>query len=379
MITGERLVVYNNKFYFVFKFSCKGKEKLSIIDGDDYDKMFDEHDKWYLMNGYVGHKYESIKGYYGVFLHNLVMNKSSGGGKGQKITIDHISRNTMDNRKANLRLADKTLQNENRRERIRTCELPENCGIEIEDIPKCVYYSKPQSGHGEMFVIELKKHNKKTTWKSSSSVKISLKDKLIEIKKKLVDISKEYPELMENKTIFENYTDEQINLMKEFNEIIKLSGFKCVEDNLMEIPKKKVLKPNINEANEEIKNYLKTTNTAIKTGRKHRNNLPNDCDITPDMIPKYCYYQAETDKRGDAFIIDRHPALLEEGKRQWKTSGSKKVSTECKFKELKFKLRDLEKTSKNKSGSKTSKLVQKKSTSKSSIKILNDQNDIQEF
>lgn len=118
--------------------------------------------------------------------------------------------------------------------------------------------------------------------------------------------------------------------MKEFNAIIKLSNYDCVNENLIKIPKKKILTDDTVDASKDVRKYLNTMNNCEKIGRQHRNNLPRNCGITPDMIPKYCYYQAATDKRGDAFVIDRHPKLPK-GKRQWKTSGSKYVDTYDKF------------------------------------------------
>ncbi len=115
--------------------------------------------------------------------------------------------------------------------------------------------------------------------------------------------------------------------------------------------KKEILSVNIDDASEEMQKYLKN-DISKKTGKTHKNNLPDDCGITPDMIPKYCYYRAATDKRGDAFVIDRHPSFPK-GKRQWTTSGSTKISTNDKFKKLKLKLKELTGKRTNVSGSKT--------------------------
>lgn len=335
-----REVEFKKQKYCVCRYKQNGKNKLFIIDADDFDDMIMRSPTWFNTNGYVS--FSSMKnGIKNVhYLHNVVMGKKSGGGKGQKYTYDHITRNTHDNRKINLRLVTQCVQNENQKRRERCADFPE-CSINIDDIPRCVYYSKPQSGHGEMFVIELKKNGKKKTWKSSSSVKKSLEDKFIEIKEILLQISKVYPELLENKSVIENYSDEAIRLMKQFNHIIESSGYKCAKNNLMEIPEKKIVISGINDASEETKKYLETMDIVKKTGKSHKNTLPEKCGITPDMIPKHCYYQPETEKRGDAFIIDRHPNLPN-GKRQWKTSGSKKVSTEDKFNQLMRKLREID-------------------------------------
>ncbi len=54
--------------------------------------------------------------------------------------------------------------------------------------------------------------------------------------------------------------------------------------------------------------------------------MPVDC---------HCYYTPATDKRGDCFVIDRHPDL---DKRLWKSSGSKNISTIEKYEQLLNKL-----------------------------------------
>lgn len=364
-----QLVKYGDHRYYVCRYLKKdGSGRLFVIDKEDLSKVLETEHAWYEVNGYVGYtemvnKYNTI-----YYLHNLIMDKPSGGGKGQKYTIDHINRNPHDNRKANLRLVSQSTQNENQNRRARKCVLPDECGISLDDIPKCVYYSGPRSGHGDSFVAEIKKDGERKQWESTSSKKVPLIDKLVEIKKILFDVSKEYPDLMKDKSIIINYTDEQINLIKEFNVIIKLSDYDCVKDNLMKIPEKKTLNVDMDKITEETKKYLTTTNTALKTGRKHTNKLPDDCGITPEMIPKYCYYQPASETRGDAFVIDRHPDLPK-GKRQMKTTGSKLVDTMTKFKQLKQMLSDLKKVpnAKNYVGSKSAKVIKpsKKSTKKS--------------
>lgn len=346
-----QIVIYKGKKYAVCRYKKKnGTSRLFVIDKEDLQKVLDVDHSWYEVNGYVGYS-EMIKGKpFQYYLHNLIMDKPIGGGKGQKYTIDHTTRNTHDNRKDNLRLVTQTSQNENQKRRKRRCVLPDGCGIKPEDLPKCVCYYKPLGNHGEYFSIELKKEGVRKMWKSTKSVKVSLKDKLIEIKKKLLDISAAFPELIDGKNILENYSDQQIKLMKEFNAIIKESDYKCVDNNLKKIPKKEILKVNIDEASDETKKYLKSTNTAVKTGRKHLNSLPNNCGITDDMIPKYCYYLRETDKRGDAFGISKSNPLS--GGKEWITSRNRNISLKKKFIQLRNKLKELKTKNNNSSGSK---------------------------
>lgn len=77
--------------------------------------------------------------------------------------------------------------------------------------------------------------------------------------------------------------------------------------------------------------------------KKVTSSLPLDCGVTSDMIPKYCYYKPETDKKGGKFIIERHPKLVEKGVRQWATTESKSKTVKEKFNLLLEKLKELEK------------------------------------
>jgi hypothetical protein len=61
------------------------------------------------------------------------------------------------------------------------------------------------------------------------------------------------------------------------------------------------------------------------------------------MIPKYCYYKPASDKRGDKFIIERHPSLIKKGLRQWATTESKSKTIREKFDLLIEKYNELEK------------------------------------
>ena len=331
-----QVVEYNSKKYAVCRYIKKdGTNKLFIIDAEDLSKISSQGFALYEINGYIGycHKIDSKKTAY--YLHNIVMDKAVGGGKGQQYTIDHRNRITHDNRKANLKLLSQSEQNENRKRQERTATLPKKCGFTLDDIPKYAYYRGPQpDGHGNMFVIELQHGGKCETWQTSSSNKTPLIDKLAQCIKTLIDIEKTYPELVENKNLTANYSDDQLKLMKEFNEIISLTSYTCVKDNLIKIPKKITISYDIPGVSKDWKEYLDTTNCAIKNGKSHKPSLlPKDCGITPDMVPKYCYYKPESDKRGDCFIIDKHPNFPA-GKRQWGTSSSKKITTQEKFDQM---------------------------------------------
>jgi len=330
-MTDHVVVTHKGSEYCVFYGKTRTKEEyLFVIDAEDFDKQDADH-PWHLLNKYVGYTFpgkNNNRASSSEYLHNVIMDKESGGGKGQRMTVDHISRVKTDNRKANLRVISQTEQNENQKDRERGGNLPEGCGISKKDIPKCVYYVAPQSGHDELFQLELRRNGKRMVLKSSSSVDYSLEDKLIEIKKKILDAAEAYPEFFQDKSIIHNYTEKQIQLMKEYNKIISLSGYKCANKCLIKIPKIKILTVDFSKASFEMRDYLENTNTAIRTGRQHRYNFPKDCDVTQEMMPIgcYCSYTAAKGNRNDFFVIERR-SLLPNGKRQWKSDGSKNIST----------------------------------------------------
>lgn len=173
------------------KGSCRHKDSRLefIIDKDDYAYVKSRH--WYSMTSgkYVGCKININNKSHTVGLHNFIMNKIDFPGKGAKETIDHINRNGLDNRKCNLRLVSQSLQRINQKSRARSAQLPEG----ISELPKHIWYIKPNGAHGDRFCIELKTEG--ITWKTTSSKKVSIEEKLEQAKKKLVELYEEFPYL----------------------------------------------------------------------------------------------------------------------------------------------------------------------------------------
>lgn len=91
----------------------KNKEEFfTLFDYDDLSKVKSRLTWYILKEGYVG----TFKNF--TYLHHLVMNFKGTGRGFQQVSVDHINRNKLDNRKANLRLATAREQQENSKGRI---------------------------------------------------------------------------------------------------------------------------------------------------------------------------------------------------------------------------------------------------------------------
>jgi len=335
---NHKCVEYNNKKYIVGYTVYKGTDKLFVFDDDKKEQVIYKNWHYDSNGGYIGHTYyedKEKKLQRDLGLHNLVMNRLSFNGKGQHHTVDHIDRIGRDNRCENLRILTQTHQNINQAKRERTIELPEGCDIDPQTIPKNIYYRKASGAHGERFSIDIKLGDgNRIRVETTKSKSIDLKTKLKFAILKLEEIKKTYPELQEIKDIDD--IDKRNELTKSFNEILKISGYpaRIINENLVDCEKL-----DETEFNEDEK---KTAKKLLEVGtRGLKCKLPQDCGITHKMIPKYCYYVPESDTRGDKFVIDRHPKLVENGDRQWSTTARKTISTKDKYTALIEKLTDM--------------------------------------
>lgn len=198
---------------------------------------------------------------------------------GKTYSVDHINRDTLDNRLENLRWATQSEQNQNKDKNARKYNaraLPE--GIEEKDIPKFVTYNeeiydKEKGTKRNFFRIE--KHPSGVKWASTKSNKVSIQDKLAETYNKLIELG----------------------------------------DKIENIP-------------EYVK--VSTRNPDILAEE-------DGFTLTKSMMPKYVNFVRETEKRGCKFEI----AIPDE--KRVSTSGSKRVSLEKKYEEMKNKLDELSK------------------------------------
>lgn len=209
-------IMYHNKEYTIMKIKFNDDYVKTLIDKEDFIKVKDY--TWhYAANGYVSHGIQIDDKRKELYLHNMIMNRLVFPGKGAKESIDHISRNGLDNRKVNLRLITQSAQNINQKQKERRIELPAGLGITIDDLPKHVWYIKTNGSHGERFGIDLKTENIK--WKSTSAKNVSLQDKLQAAKEQLEIYYQQYPYLNPQ---HESKNKEIEELMKSYEEIIEL-------------------------------------------------------------------------------------------------------------------------------------------------------------
>ena len=157
-----------------------------FIDREDLEEV--QKHNWYTVTGgkYIGTGVFVEGKKKTLYLHNFVMKRFEFAGKGTLESIDHINRNGLDNRKVNLRLVSQSMQCENRTMKQRY--LPDGTPIH-----RHLWYIKPNGLHGERIGIDLKLHNIK--WKSTSSKKVSLQEKLEQAMKKYEELCKQYSDI----------------------------------------------------------------------------------------------------------------------------------------------------------------------------------------
>ena len=334
-------VKYANRDYVVCQINYHSKPLLFVVNASGFQKV-KKYKQWnYIGSGYIGHFYypskNNRKGRKLMYLHNLVMNKLTHDGKGQQLTIDHINRIGTDNRKENLRLISQSHQNNNQKRKKRKTKLPEDCGFTWDDVPKNVWYVKPTKTHVARFCVEIKTETLKVTWKTTSSKDVSLKFKLEHMKKYLRILRDKYPNKFQKYNICNTVNKKVNKLIRSYNNILKLSDFDCVKDNIVSRVKcKDTLQVSPVGLTKQEKKLLTTIAVEKTNNRNKITGLPENSGVTVDMIPKYCYYKKPYNNRSGKFCIDkRHPKM--NGK-VWSSTSSKKVSIKNKYYQLIKKL-----------------------------------------
>ena len=82
--------------------------KVALVDDEDYDLVSSM--KWHLDKGYARHAQRINGKVKHIFMHRLILNAIN-----SDLYVDHINKNTLDNRKSNLRLCTMSQNSANRK------------------------------------------------------------------------------------------------------------------------------------------------------------------------------------------------------------------------------------------------------------------------
>ncbi len=327
-----KIIDYKNKKYIVGFTS----NNVPFVVDYKFNNII-PHIKWSTCGGGYISTSKSIKKISIVLLqHNLVMNKLTFNGKGQKITVDHINRIKADNRLENLRFQTATEQNYNQKMKIRKDILPKNSGISIDEMPRCVNYKYNKTNDNEFFKVKIRKfpgvgYIEKDSSKGKDK---SLVYKFEEIKAYLRHLKSKYSTAFNKMNIENEKTDEMFRLEKEYYEIIKLASIKINH----KVTNRNYLKADFSRLTSAEITELNSTNFDEIKKKAKDNTLPKECGITEEMLGKYIRYRAETNKRGEYFVIKGHLKC----NKIFYGSSNRNKTIQQKFKEVYDKIKKLE-------------------------------------
>jgi len=192
-----RHIDHNSSHYTVGTIVRLNGDKYDfVIDFEDFEKIKDY--KWHIVSGYIGSDIINDNKAKALYLHNVIMDKLTFDGKGQKETVDHINRNPMDNRKCNLRILTQGNQNMNQKKKPRKFEYPPEYNLNPEDLPKNITYVAARGNHGDGFCVEFISNGKRLYNPYIRSKVLSTEEKLEKIKVLLEKGYELYPEYNPN-------------------------------------------------------------------------------------------------------------------------------------------------------------------------------------
>lgn len=306
----------NNKIYAMFWSKLNNNPVVYDYDVDDIICA----NGWYMMtNGYM---YNNDK----ITMHKMLADHYGISRPGY--TIDHINCCKLDNRRKNLRAATQSEQNSNRGSRSDKLAPPQELvDAGITELPRYVRWD----GSEKKFVIETHPFlinevrqgtRKKATMSGTKSTKCTVLQKYQDIIARLEEMN------------------DAINTNAEFKQLKaqNFAEYQAIRKCVLEyegIADETQPAPTAGGA-PVVESHRRTA-----AGKKTVCALPSDSGLTAADIPKYCYYQAKTESRGDKFVIDHHPDLEKTGKRTWATTAASRYTTKQKYDMLMAKLAEL--------------------------------------
>jgi len=187
-----RHVAYSGKEYTVATITFNENDIHFVVDKEDFPLL--EERAWHFASGnYISSGVIHDDKKKELYLHNLIMNRLDHPGKGATDTVDHINRKGLDNRKENLRILSQSEQNLHQAKKKRSVVLPQGFPIDADEIPRHIWYVRANGLHGDRFAIEFKSEG--IVWKTTSSKKISVEQKLNQAKEKLQELYITFPHL----------------------------------------------------------------------------------------------------------------------------------------------------------------------------------------
>lgn len=278
--------------------------ELPIVYDDAIHQIVDENN-WsvgqYALNTKLG------------YMHKFVMDAHNVDKTHQNDSIDHINEFKLDNRRENLRYVSQSIQNSNRASRIDKLEpLEELKKAGVHEYPRYVRWDKTE----EKFVID--KHpalvsmvrdnvRKKAVMSGTKSKKLDVVAKYKDVLSRLEDLDK----LNENGKILQEFKEMKKRLEEEYLAIVKAICGDDFELNDIKVSHQDSIEPQRN----------------TRKGRKKADDMPKDCGVTVNMLPRYTYYVKNSASRGDFFRIECADY-------SWMTSSSKNVETLKKYEML---------------------------------------------
>ena len=309
----------NNEFCAIY---WNGLNKEPIVYDSEFDNIAMAGQGWSKNPSGYAYNHEQ-------YMHKMVADHFGISKPG--FTIDHINCCKFDNRRKNLRAASQSEQNCNRPSRSDKLIPPQALiDIGVTEFPRHVRWDSSE----EKFVIEKHPYLIEEVRKGKRA-----KAAMSGTKSKATSLLAKYQDILARLEVMNQamMSDDEIEFkrLKRENYDEYLAIARCIMEYEGVIAEEEETQDDTNNTPTIVPNR----HTA--EGRKTVVTFPVDSGLTPADLPKYCYYKAAKDKRGDKFVIERHPALVKMKTRQWATTEKIKHSTREKYDMMIAKLEEL--------------------------------------